>query len=103
VQVVAVADEGGMRRDVDLDVQVAGRSAARSNLALTAELDAGAGVDTGGIFTVMARRARTLPSPAHSLHGSGISDPKPRQAGQGRAVRISPRNERWVCRISPRP
>ncbi len=48
VQVVAVPGEGGVRGDVDLDVEVAGRSAARADLALLGELDPGAGVDTGG-------------------------------------------------------
>ena len=37
----------GVRRDVDLDVQVAGRTAAGADLALAGELDAGAGVDAG--------------------------------------------------------
>ena len=45
VQVAAVPVERGVVRDVDLDVEVAGRSAARADLALLGQLDAGAGVD----------------------------------------------------------
>ena len=37
----------GVRGDVDLDVEVARRSATRADLALGGELDAGAGVDPG--------------------------------------------------------
>src|SRR4051812_16397692 len=47
VQVVPAADEGLVRREHDLDVEVAGRPVARADLTLAGELDAGAGVDTG--------------------------------------------------------
>src|SRR5262249_7453356 len=47
VQVVAATLEGGMRQLVDLDVQVAGGTAAGPDLALARELDPGAVVDTG--------------------------------------------------------
>ena len=56
-----------------------------------------------GIFTVSVRRERTRPSPEHSRHGSGMIVPKPRQAAHGRMVRISPRNDRCTCTVSPRP
>ena len=56
-----------------------------------------------GILTVSVRRDRTRPSPEHSRHGSGITEPKPRQAAHGRSVRISPRNDRCTCATSPAP
>ena len=39
-----------------------------------------------GTSTVMVRRERTRPSPAHSVQGSGITVPKPWQAAQGCVV-----------------
>ena len=56
-----------------------------------------------GILTVSARRERTRPSPEHSRQGSGMTVPKPRQAAQGRRVRISPRKERCTWATSPWP
>jgi hypothetical protein len=47
VQVVAATLEDGVAVDGDLDVQVAGRARSVADLALTGELDAGAGVDPG--------------------------------------------------------
>ncbi len=54
-----------------------------------------------GILTVRVRRERTRPSPEHSRHGSGMIEPKPRQAAHGRSVRISPRNDRCTWATSP--
>ena len=48
VQVVAVADIGGIRVDPDFDVEVPGRATGGAGLALAGELDAGAGGNTGG-------------------------------------------------------
>ena len=56
-----------------------------------------------GILTVSVRRDRTRPSPEHSRHGSGMIEPKPRQAAHGRRVRISPRNDRCTWATSPAP
>ena len=47
VQVVAVADVGGVVVDADLHVQVAGGAAGRARLALAGQLDPGAGGDAG--------------------------------------------------------
>ena len=47
--------------------------------------------------------ARTRPSPAHSRHGSEITEPYPWQLAHGRLVITCPRNERVTCCVSPRP
>ena len=48
MQVVAAALEDRVRALEDLDVEVAGGAVAGADLTLTGELDAGAGVDSGG-------------------------------------------------------
>ena len=46
---------------------------------------------------------RTRPSPAHSVQGSEITEPKPWQLAQGRLVITCPNIDRATCCVSPRP
>ncbi len=57
-------------RDVDLDVEVAGRPAARADLALVGELHPGAGVDAGRDLDGQACGA-TGPGRRRSTRGTG--------------------------------
>jgi hypothetical protein len=57
----------------------------------------------GGILAVTLRRARMRPSPPHWRQGSGMTSPKPRQTGHGRAVTTWPRKDRWTDWTSPAP
>ena len=83
VQVVALAGEHRVRRDVDLDVEVAGRAAARADLALLGELDAGAGVDARGDLDGQ-RAARPHPAVAGALAARVGDDRAVAAAGRAR-------------------
>ena len=90
-------------RDRHLDVEVAGRTGARADLALAGELDPGAGVDTGGDLE-LERAPGADPALAGALEARvGMTVPKPWQALHGRVVITWPRNERCTCWTSPRP
>ncbi len=57
-----------------------------------------------GTFTVSERRLRMRPWPAHSLHGSLITVPKPSQLPHGAVVMTWPRMERtarWTWPLPP--
>ena len=64
-----------MGGDRDLDVEVTGRPGAGADLALTGELDPGAGVDARGTRIFRVRRVRTRPSPEHSKQGLAMTVP----------------------------
>ncbi len=72
VQVVAVAREGRVRGDVDLDVEVTGGSATGADLALVAELHPGAVVDARRDLDGQ-RAARPHPAVAGAL-AAGVGD-----------------------------
>src|SRR5690625_1814393 len=56
-----------------------------------------------GTLIFKLRRERTRPSPEHSVHGSGITVPKPWQAEHWAVVITCPRNERATRWTVPRP
>ncbi len=86
VQVVAVPGEGRVRRDVDLDVEVTRGAAAGADLALLAQLHAGAGVDAGrdldgeGAARAHPSVARTLPARVGD-HGAEAATRRARPQG----------------------
>ena len=98
-----MAGEGRVRLDVDLDVEVTGGPPPGPTSPCPASCTRVPWSTPAGILTVSVRRERTRPSPEHSRHGSGMIEPKPRQAAHGRRVRISPRNERCTSATSPWP
>ena len=92
-QVGAVAGEDRVRRDVDLDVQVTGRTAAGADLALVGELDAGAGVDAGRDLD-RDRAARAHPAVAGALAARVGDDLAVAAAGVARPQRADLAEER---------
>ena len=76
--------EGLVRRDVDLDVEVAGRAAAGTDLALVGQLHAGAGVDAGRDLHGQGA-ARTDPAVTRALAARVGDDRAEAAAGRARA------------------
>ena len=93
VEVVALTLKDRILLLNNLDVEIACRAVARTNLALASQLDASSGVDSTGTFTVSVRRVRTRPSPAQSGRGRHEGHRSHHIAGTG-AVITWPRNER---------
>lgn len=75
-QVVAVAAEGVVRGDGDLQVQIAVRAAGGAHLARAGELQAQAGLNAGrDVDRHRAAGARARPWPWHVAHGYGMVVP----------------------------